>query len=83
MTVLATGGDAGGASKITSDVLNVAAQSMAMIKGMTGIDIAEALKKDRRQLTDGNARSLVEAGAAKPAPSQTPPSNNVNRPTLG
>jgi flotillin len=83
MTVLATGGDTGGASKITSDVLNVAAQSMAMIKGMTGIDIAEALKKDRRQLTDGNARSLVEAGAAKPAPTQTPPSNNVNRPTLG
>jgi flotillin len=70
MTVLATGGsDGSGASKITGDVLNVAAQSMAMIKGMTGIDIAEALKRDRKQLSDGNARSLLESAAGKsPAP---------------
>lgn len=61
MTVLATGGDGGsGASKITSDVMNVAAQSMAMIKGMTGIDIADALRRDRKTLSDGNARSLAE-----------------------
>lgn len=53
MTVLATGGDSAGASKITGDVLSVAAQSMAMVKGLTGIDIAEALKKDRKQLSDG------------------------------
>jgi flotillin len=53
MTVLSTGGDNAGASKVTGDVLNVAAQSMAMIKGLTGIDVAEALKKDRKVLTDG------------------------------
>jgi len=65
MTVLSTGGDGSGASKITNDVLNVAAQSMAMIKGMTGIDLAEALKRDRKQLVDGgNARSLVESAPA-------------------
>lgn len=75
MTVLSTGGnDASGASKITNDVLNVAAQSMAMIKGMTGIDIAEALKRDRKQLSDGNARSLVEAVPANaPRPTQPQP----------
>src|SRR6202012_5536334 len=38
-------GDENGTSRITNDVLNVAAQSMTMIKGMTGIDIAEALKR--------------------------------------
>jgi flotillin len=56
MTVLSTGGEGAsgsGASRVTSDVLNVAAQSMAMIKGLTGIDVAEALKKDRKVLTDG------------------------------
>jgi flotillin len=70
MTVLATG-DGNGASRITSDVLNVAAQSMAMIKGMTGIDIAEALKRDRKQLSDGNARSLVETSAGNVKPQNT------------
>lgn len=54
MTVLATGGDGSGASKVTSDVMNIAAQSMAMIKGMTGIDIADALRRDRRLLSDGS-----------------------------
>ena len=56
MTVLSTGGDSAGASKVTSDVLNVAAQSMMMIKGLTGIDLAEALKRDRKQITDGKVR---------------------------
>ncbi len=39
MTVLATGGDGAGASRITNDVLNVAAQSLTMVKGLTGIDL--------------------------------------------
>jgi len=82
MTVLSTGSDGSGASKITNDVLNVAAQSMAMIKGMTGIDLAEALKKDRKQLTDGNARSLVDN--AKPLTAAAPASGNAqNKPPLG
>jgi flotillin len=53
MTVLSTGGDGSngsGASRVTSDVLNVAAQSMAMIKGLTGIDVADALKKDNKKI---------------------------------
>jgi len=43
MTVLSTGGDGVGASKITGDVMNVAAQGISMIKGLTGIDIAQTL----------------------------------------
>jgi flotillin len=63
MTVLSTGGDGTGASKVTGDVLNVAAQSMAMIKGLTGIDIADALKKDRKQLVDaGKPRDPANVG---------------------
>ena len=45
MTVLSTGGDGVGASKITNDVLNVAAQGLSMIKGLTGIDVAEVISK--------------------------------------
>ena len=44
MTVLDTGGDTAGASKITSDVMNVAAQTITMVKGFTGIDLAQALR---------------------------------------
>ena len=53
MTVLSSGGDSVGASKITGDVMNVAAQSLAMVKGLTGIDIAEALRRDREKGIDG------------------------------
>jgi len=56
MTVLSTGADGTGASKITNDVLNVAAQSMMMIKGLTGIDLADALKRDRKVI-EGNTRT--------------------------
>lgn len=45
MTVLSTSGDSAGASKVTGDVINIAAQSLAMVKGLTGIDLAEAMKR--------------------------------------
>lgn len=45
MTVLSTGSDGSGASKITSDVLNVAAQGVTMVKGLTGIDLGTYLQK--------------------------------------
>lgn len=47
MTVLATGGDGAGASKITSDVISVAAQSLSMIKGLTGFDLTQAVRQDK------------------------------------
>lgn len=56
MTVLSTSGDSVGASKITGDVLNVAAQSLTMIKGLTGIDLSDALRRnpanDRKAIED-------------------------------
>ncbi|MDR3614706.1 MAG: SPFH domain-containing protein [Candidatus Obscuribacterales bacterium] len=69
MTVLSTGGDGSGsgASKVTSDVLNVAAQSMMMIKGLTGIDIADALRKDRKALPDNGSSASAPAKPKDPA----------------
>jgi flotillin len=55
MTVLSTSGESVGASKITGDVMNVAAQSLAMVKGLTGIDIGEALRRDRVKGVDGRS----------------------------
>lgn len=54
MTVLSTGGDGAGASRVTGDVMNVAAQSLAMVKGLTGIDLAESLRRDREKV-DGRS----------------------------
>lgn len=48
MTVLATG-DTSGASKISADVLNVAAQGLTMVKGLTGIDVTNYLKRDDKK----------------------------------
>ena len=58
-TVLSTGADGAGASKVTGDVLNVAAQSLTMVKGLTGIDIAAALKRGEgsRFMDESNART--------------------------
>lgn len=52
MTVLSTNGEGGGASKITGDILNVAAQGLTMVKGLTGIDLANHLRSDRKIFED-------------------------------
>ena len=42
MTVLSTGSDAsGGASKITGEVFNIAAQGITLVKGLTGHDLTQ------------------------------------------
>jgi flotillin len=51
MTVLATG-DSAGVSKITGDVLNVAAQGMTMVKGLTGVDLAAYMRSDKKKLEE-------------------------------
>jgi flotillin len=44
MTILSTGGETSGASKVTSDVVNIAAQGLTMVKGLTGVDVAQLMK---------------------------------------
>lgn len=50
MTILATG-DTSGASKLTSDVLNIAAQGLTMVKGLTGVDVA-AYMRDKKKVEE-------------------------------
>ena len=64
LTVLTTDGSSTGASKITNELLNVAAQSMTMIKGLTGFDLSAALQSgnDSTKPLGSNAQ-LIQASA--------------------
>jgi flotillin len=65
VTVLATSGDSVGASRLSNEVLNVAAQSMTLIKGLTGFDLSAALNRKSGAMGNGTvetepAKMLVE-----------------------
>jgi flotillin len=47
VTVLASSADSVGASRLSNEVLNVAAQSMTLVKGLTGFDLAQALTRGK------------------------------------
>jgi hypothetical protein len=91
VTVLATSGDSIGASRVSNEVLNVAAQSMTLIKGLTGFDLGAALNRKNGLPTNGNsaepAKVLVETLAKVPqsAPQALPqvhaPAPQVHPPT--
>ncbi len=66
MTVLSTGGDGIGASKITGDVMNVAAQGISMIKGLTGIDIAQNLHQADGKKNNGGTDGSVKKNNGNP-----------------
>ncbi|MBS1991690.1 MAG: flotillin family protein [Cyanobacteria bacterium SZAS LIN-3] len=67
ITLLSTNGDTTGASKISGDVLNVAAQSLMMVKSLTGVDLTDTL---RRKI--GGAEHPANNNAPQP-PSAPPP----------
>lgn len=81
ITLLSTGGDTTGASKISGDVLNVAAQSLTMIKGLTGIDLADQMRR-RGQPEESNHQAkpapAVAPAARPPQQQQQPPANPNN-----
>lgn len=63
VTVLATSGDSMGASRVSNEVLNVAAQSMTLIKGLTGFDLSAALQRKAGtvpNVTDANGTTEKE-----------------------
>lgn len=62
VTVLATSGDSVGASRVSNEVLNVAAQSMTLIKGLTGFDLQSALVRKAQASLGSNG---VETEPAK------------------
>jgi len=56
VTVLSTGGETTGVSKLTSDVISVASQGLTMVKGLTGIDLVETMKHSSRLQLPVNAQ---------------------------
>jgi flotillin len=67
VTVLSTGGDGIGGSRLTQEVVNAAAQSLHLVKGLTGIDLASAFNK---HMAGENAKGAIEV-QAKPATPQS------------
>lgn len=65
VTVLASSGDSIGASRLTNEVINVAAQSMTLVKGLTGFDLSAALTKGKGSLNGAPATNGDELDPAK------------------
>ncbi len=64
VTLLSTGGDSLGASRLTQEVVNAAAQSLHLVKGLTGIDLSQSLGK---HFNNGNATEEKKAIESRPA----------------
>jgi flotillin len=63
VTLLSTGGDGGtGAGKLTNDVMSVAMQGVTMVKGLTGIDLTNYMRKDAVATTNTTA-TVVEGNS--------------------
>ncbi|MCA0315430.1 MAG: flotillin family protein [Candidatus Melainabacteria bacterium] len=60
ITLLSNGGDSTGISKISADVMGVAAQSLTMVKGLTGVDLTEALKMKIQGGDNGKTQNQTE-----------------------
>lgn len=72
VTLLSTGGETSGMGKLTSDVINVAAQGMTMVKGLTGIDLVETMNKGK--ILNANAQqSNQNTPQAVTSPPPRPP----------
>jgi flotillin len=74
ITLLSTNGDSSGASKISGDVLSIAAQSLMMVKSLTGVDLTETLKRKM-----GGEHQPVHP-PNNSAPPQLPPPQTVPMP---
>ena len=72
VTLLSTGGETSGMGKLTSDVINVAAQGMTMVKGLTGIDLIETMNRNKI-LTAQPQRDQRETPQPVASPPPRPP----------
>ena len=63
ITIVSTGGDGNGvgASKISQDTAHIIAQIPAMVEGLTGVDLVEAIKKLPPIKTNGQDTGIIEA----------------------
>ncbi len=72
VTLLSTGGDNLGGSRLTNEVVNAAAQSLHLVKGLTGIDLAGHFQ---RQLMNNQQSGTIAGGLI--APAAPPPAKPV------
>lgn len=60
VTLLSTGGEGLGASRLTGEVLNAAAQGMHLVKGLTGVDIAAAFSKHINSIPPAQEKAALD-----------------------
>lgn len=81
VTVLSTGGDSLGAGRLTQEVVNAAAQSMHLVKGLTGIDLQAALAKRVGANGDAADKKAIEV-QARPASGNNGTSQLPSQPAI-
>ncbi len=79
VTLLSTNGDTSGAGKLSADVINVAAQSLTMVKGLTGIDLLETMGKGRFGAQNGQQAHQANQGVQ---PQQGTQNNQPPKPVV-
>lgn len=83
VTLLSTGGESLGASRLTAEVVNAAAQSLHLVKGLTGIDLSSALNKhfSNAGTTSGEDKRIeTRATSTRPTDGQPVPSSSTTLP---
>ena len=76
MVVINTGGEGGGASKVTADVAKIVAQLPPVIEGISGVSLS-------RVVSQIPGLGPVFEAAAKPAAGTAPANEAVGRPAIG
>lgn len=66
VTLLSTGGDSLGGSRLTAEVVNAAAQSLHLVKGLTGIDLSAHLNRHFTQQQAAEKKEAIEARSNTP-----------------
>lgn len=81
VTLLSTGGDNIGGSRLTNEVVAAAAQSLHLVKGLTGVDLASHFQKTLNG-TSANANNAPTNGITVPATTKPVLDGPVTRPAL-
>lgn len=90
VTLLSTGGEGLGASRITSEVLNAAAQGLHLVKGLTGVDLTAAFSKHLNSIgtekaieLNPSSRPTVASGATVASGVPAPGNSNTGSSNTG
>lgn len=79
VTLLSTGGEGLGASRLTGEVLNAAAQGLHLVKGLTGVDLAAAFSKHMNAIPQDKPAATLEVNPSSRPSVTTAPAVNPQR----